>query len=926
MNSTTARVQGIWRLLGAALICIPCTVSAATLTNRYSFTADATDSVSGKNGVLVNGGSVIDGSLYLDGSSEQYVDLPNDLIAGLTSITIEAWITPSFNSNWTRIWDFGNSNAGEGRADYGTKHFMCYILPNLQATIYAGGTDSWVISSPAYTLPVDEQVHVVWTSDGVTRRARLYVNGVLRGKNDSASNTPAKLGATFNNWLGRSQFSADPYFTGAFNEFRIWDGALTAFEVMASGSAGPDRVDVDPGALTSLEMTVNFQMIKGNSQQATVMATTSKVPAPVNIADMPGIAYRPGDANILTVTDAGVIRALAAGTTTLTVSYGGRSDSATITVVEQPAQMTHRYSFTANANDAIGTAHGTLFGGAAIADGQVVLDPVTESFVELPAGIIANYEALTVETWASFGSIGTWSRLWSFGEQNDAGQGRYYVELCPHGGSTDTYISISDSDPGGSHADPVAYAAALDDQTDVHLAAVFNPLAGYHALYVNGRLAGVNTTPTVALAGVKDSLNWIGRSLYSADPYLEGSVDELRIYRGALSSLEIGVSHASGPETPKQTAGALQSITLQLPSTMTAESGAAPTVLATYASLTNYSLAANTIGPVPGLSYTTSDPAVLFVGPDGLIHSGGPGRATVTASFQGKTSTAEVTVTQPAPATLRHRYSFESGANDSAGTAHGTLRGGARVSGGKLVLNGSIDTYLELPGGLVSGLKALTVEFWADLGVQPNWPRVFDFGAIEGNNGANFIFFTPKTHFGAHRFGIATTAGASDLDTPSVLENVSLHVVCVYDPATGFQGVYTNGVLEAANYNARVPLDTVAADYSFVGRSLFSADGFLNASLDELRIYEGRLTSDQVRANALSGPQDLARPALSVSVTGGSVVLRWPVDATGFVLESSPTLGPAAAWTVVSGSPVSSGGFYTFTAPVANTTFYRLRK
>jgi hypothetical protein len=124
----------------------------------------------------------------------------------------------------------------------------------------------------------------------------------------------------------------------------------------------------------------------------------------------------------------------------------------------------------------------------------------------------------------------------------------------------------------------------MANRADVHIVAVFNPLSGYDALYVDGRLTGRNTSPGVTLAGVKDILNWIGRSLYTADPYLDGSVDELRLYRGALSSLEIAVSHAYGPNTPKQDAGTLQSIALQLPSTMTAESGMTPTVLATYAS------------------------------------------------------------------------------------------------------------------------------------------------------------------------------------------------------------------------------------------------------------------------------------------------------------------------------------------------------
>jgi hypothetical protein len=173
---------------------------------------------------------------------------------------------------------------------------------------------------------------------------------------------------------------------------------------------------------------------------------------------------------------------------------------------------------------------------------------------------------------------------------------------------------------------------------------------------------------------------------------------------------------------------------------------------------------------------------------------------------------------------------------------------------------------------------------------------------------------------------MATAAGASDLDHPSVLENQSLHVVCVVDPVTGFQGIYTNGVLEAATYNSRVPLNTIAADYSFVGRSLFSADGYLNASIDELRIYEGRLTSAPVAANYQAGPENEERPRLTVQVEGGNALLTWPVAIAGFTLQTSPALGPNAQWTAVGTAPVTEGGLLKVTAPLTGTAFYRLRK
>ena len=44
-----------------------------------------------------------------------------------------------------------------------------------------------------------------------------------------------------NNWLGRSQWD-DTMFQGSYNEFRIWEGALSADQVAANLAAGPNVV------------------------------------------------------------------------------------------------------------------------------------------------------------------------------------------------------------------------------------------------------------------------------------------------------------------------------------------------------------------------------------------------------------------------------------------------------------------------------------------------------------------------------------------------------------------------------------------------------------------------------------------------------------------------------------------------------------
>lgn len=911
-------------LAAAAQLCL----SAATLTNRYSFTSDATDSVGGKNGTLAGGASIAGGRVQLDGTTG-YVDLPNGLVSERKSITIEVWLQPESNPDWVRIWDFGNSDAGEDQSGAGITHFMCALKPSLRATIYAGGTDSWVYSAPAVLLTEGAESHVVWTSDGTTHRAQMFVNGVLAGRNTSAMNTPASMGSTFNNWLGRSQFSADGYLWGAINEFRIWDGALSSLEVAASAAAGPDTIATDPGAVTNLVLQVASDMITGNAQDAVLLASAAKLSGAVDIADVPGVTYESSDSSIVSVDAFGRITAKRAGTVTLTARYASLSDAHSIVVTDKPAVLLHRYSFASDAKDSAGTAHGTLQGAASVADGKVVLDPLGESYVELPQGILGDAKALTIETWATFGDVLTWSRLWHFGDQNDAGLGRYYVELCPRGSAEDVFIGASDSDPGGTHADSVARAGALRNLENVHLVAVFNPLGGYDALYVNGALAGRNTNPTVRdLTKVQDIRNYIGRSLYSADPYLDGSVDEVRIFDGALSSLQVALDFASGPDKVAQDPGALAAIRLEAPATLSIDGTVAPVVFADYASLTNYNLTANAVTAVAGLAFASSDTNVLAIQPDGLVHAVGQGTAQLYAVYQGKTSTTSIAVSRPL-ASLKHRYSFATDATDSIGSANGTLQGNAKVSGGKLSLDGTAGTYVALPGGLITSLIAVTVEFWADFKDEPVWTRVFDFGRTTGNNGADFFFFSPRTGSEAHRLTIATGAGAVDLDSPGGLQNKSVHVTCVYDPAAGFLGIYTNGVLDAANLNARVPLSSVATDSSYIGRSLFTADAFLNATIDEFRVYEGRLYPDEIAATEQLGPDALLsdRVSLHAQHQAGQTVLTWPASATGYTLQFSPVLGTGAAWTAVTTSPTTSNGAFQLQLPLSGSQgYYRLSK
>lgn len=222
--------------------------------------------------------------------------------------------------------------------------------------------------------------------------------------------------------------------------------------------------------------------------------------------------------------------------------------------------------------------------------------------------------------------------------------------------------------------------------------------------------------------------------------------------------------------------------------------------------------------------------------------------------------TAAQTPVSPGAA-LQHRYSFNGDAKDSVGHADGTLEGAAVISDGQVHLDGSKGTYVNLPGGLIAGDKAVTFEFWATLGTNGNWCRVFDQGSeVFVNGGRMDLYFCP--HSGARDFRLTVmdpNPRERVIHIRGNLDNqTNLYVACVLDPPTGFMGIYTNGIL-AVSTNTLTSLESVSTNCFYLGKSLFPADAPLNGSIDEFRIYNAALSAEQITEDFKNGPDVISK-------------------------------------------------------------------
>jgi autotransporter-associated beta strand protein len=172
----------------------------------------------------------------------------------------------------------------------------------------------------------------------------------------------------------------------------------------------------------------------------------------------------------------------------------------------------------------------------------------SSQYVLLPANIVAGLNDCTIATWVYLNSVSTWARLFDFGADTDR-----YMFLAPSVGST---IRFAISKFTGAGEQQINGTSALSAGSWHHVAVTLKGTqgSGVGVLYVDGVPVGTNSamfyTPDMIGRLVNCTNNYIGRSAFSGDPYLNGKVDDFRIYNGALSAAQIAALYALTPATP----------------------------------------------------------------------------------------------------------------------------------------------------------------------------------------------------------------------------------------------------------------------------------------------------------------------------------------------------------------------------------------
>jgi large repetitive protein len=162
-------------------------------------------------------------------------------------------------------------------------------------------------------------------------------------------------------------------------------------------------------------------------------------------------------------------------------------------------------------------------------------DSTTSPYVKIPNGVLKDADSITVSTYAKWQGGSGFQWLFGLGPDSDR-----YLFATPSNGGSSLYSAITKASwsaesklTGGSQLTPGQWR---------HVTVTLDGATGAMVLYADGVEAARTTTtikPSELYDAAKDYSGYIGRSLYAADPYFGGEVDDFRVYDRALSGAEV---------------------------------------------------------------------------------------------------------------------------------------------------------------------------------------------------------------------------------------------------------------------------------------------------------------------------------------------------------------------------------------------------
>ncbi|MEO7100571.1 MAG: LamG-like jellyroll fold domain-containing protein, partial [Luteolibacter sp.] len=811
------------------------------------------------NGTLVGGSTHtagrINNAVSLSGTTN-YATLPSGVLAGLGDCTLSVWVKPNSFSSFARIFDFGTA----------TTNYM-FLTPQYTATAPNAAKPRFAIRTPSVnpqlidssiTLTANTWNHIAVTLSGNT--ATLYINGAVAGTNAAMTLTPSSLGLTTQNYLGKSQFSTDPYLNGSLDEFQIYGRALSASEISAlvAPLAAPGGVGVSVG---NAQATLTWNAVSGATGYNVKRATVSGGPYTVVGANVPGPNWP----------DTGVINGTSYFYVVTALNGVAESENSTEVSTTPIGPPPIPANFTAISSNGLVTLTWTASSGA------------TSYNIKRSTTDGGGY--LTIDTSASA----------TYTDSTVTNGTTYYYVVTAVGANGESAASAQAlATPPAPPAAPTGLTATAGNTT-VTLA--WNASSG--ATSYNIKRSDVSGSG-YELVGTTSATGYVDSDVVSGTPYYYVISAQSVVGEGA-DSTQATATPVAAPAAPS---GAMAS----------PGNGQSWLVWQAVSGATSYTIKRSTVSGGPYTVIASGLTATTDI--DNTVVNGTTYYYVITASGaggEGAASTQLVVTPNNSPLRAHLRFDQTSGATvtDTTGNGwNGTLVGGSTFTAGKInnavSLSGSTN-YATLPTGVIAGLGDCTFSVWVKPNSFTSFARIFDFGT----GTTNYMFLTPQytttaPNAAKPRFAIRTPSVGEQFINSSIAltANAWNHIAVTFSGNTAT--LYINGAV--AGTNAAMTLTPSSLGFTtqnYLGKSQFP-DPYFNGALDEFQIYNSTLSPSEISAVAaasLNAPTNLvATPgethaALSWSavsgVTGYNVKRAYmsggPYTILGFVTETSYT-------------------------------------
>ncbi|WP_179232703.1 immunoglobulin-like domain-containing protein [Paenibacillus rigui] len=162
-----------------------------------------------------------------DKSATSYIQLPEGILNGLTDITVSAMVNWKGTSAAEWLYALGQSD---------TKYM--YFTPKYNADSSARfgiATNGWrnEVSAKASTLASNNWKLITTVLSGTDGTLTLYIDGAVAATGSTNGFTLDQIRNTSgpSGYIGKSMYTADPYFGGMVGDFKIYKRALSASEI-----------------------------------------------------------------------------------------------------------------------------------------------------------------------------------------------------------------------------------------------------------------------------------------------------------------------------------------------------------------------------------------------------------------------------------------------------------------------------------------------------------------------------------------------------------------------------------------------------------------------------------------------------------------------------------------------------------------------